>query len=541
MAEISTTQAIATNDVEQLLGAAPGLAIIGYSEEGRVVTAGPGAEKLFGYRPEKLIGMTFSALHGQAPTAPLFHPETAGQIESRVTRRRGESLPVQVTFSCATGGEAAWLALYRDQSQLDRSLRELDKLKNDVNGKRSHSDKEAEFLHEILVYMMDTTQTGVAAQDIASGVIAHVNDGFEAITGLKKADVEGASFDEVFAKFPDTKTAFVDYIRRIKCHGRSGCTAPEKITRELDFVSGHRNVEMYGRTIAVEGHNREYALLIIEDNTERQRLQMQLVQSEKLAAVGQLAAGIAHEIRNPLNTIYNAIFDLSEVITNPSLEVAEDIDISIEEIKRVQAIINNLLDFARESERSSGRSDLNEVLQQTIRLVDHDLSNKNIEIKWDLGEIPEVAMSSNAIKQILINLITNAAQAMARGGVLSIRTGTRKGMVPMHSITLSTEIPAGGENTGSIRIAQPGAGAREVYEDHVALEITDSGPGITRDVLSNIFNPFFTTKPPGSGTGLGLSVVHSLVQDAGGAISVGTKLGIGTTFTIELPAVEEEA
>jgi signal transduction histidine kinase len=257
--------------------------------------------------------------------------------------------------------------------------------------------------------------------------------------------------------------------------------------------------------------------------------------------MGQLAAGIAHEIRNPLNTIYNALYDLTEIIKDPSPEVDEDISISMDEIKRVQDIINNLLDFARDRERSSGQSDLNDVIWKTIRLVNHDLTNKRISIECKLEDLPQVAITSNAIKQILINLITNASQAMKDGGALEIRTSIHDGPVPPVVGTSGKSVTRRDSGKAQVRLAPRGGDGAPATADevHIRLEISDTGPGIPPEVMPDIFNPFYTTKPPGRGTGLGLSVVHSLISDAGGAISVTSQMGEGTTFTLELPTVSE--
>ncbi|MCC5876149.1 MAG: HAMP domain-containing histidine kinase, partial [Candidatus Sumerlaeia bacterium] len=237
------------------------------------------------------------------------------------------------------------------------------------------------------------------------------------------------------------------------------------------------------------------------------------------------------EIRNPLNTIYNALYDLDEIIEDRTAEISEDIEISMEEIRRVQDIINNLLDFARETERPRASAHLNDVVRKTVRLVQHDMSNKQIEIVLDLQAEGEVALSTNALKQILINLFTNAAQAMAGGGKLTIRTreiakGTPRPKSNFQEIK-STRYRVE-DQKGEKKPRGPNG-------ERLLLQVIDTGAGIPSTILPNVFNPFFTTKEPGSGTGLGLSVVHSLVREAGGSIGVESAENHGTTFTFELP------
>ncbi len=531
-----------------LLATSRELALVGYAVDGRITLFNPGAERLFGYRADRVTGFAgHRMLHEEGSFPDVFQPDgpdlpPVRELDTQVLTRTGDLLPVRVTLHRlqAPLGGVLVLALYRDLSG-EGSLRgELEQLREHASLDARQTEREAEFLRELLRHTVETVQIGLAVQELQSGMMAYVNDGFEKITGLRNMEIMGRTLDDVLADYPDARTRLVAFTGRIRESARGEAAAPDNGNWELELPSGRRMIEVYGRPIIVEGHSSQYILLIIEDNTERQRLQLQLVQSEKLAAVGQLAAGIAHEIRNPLNTIYSALFDLSEIIANPSPEAAEDIAISMEEIKRVQDIINNLLDFARESERSTGRADLNDVVQKTGRLVQHDLSNKRIEIVYELGDVPAVAISNNALKQILINLVTNAADAMPRGGKLSIRTFRRRGQVPLHQPSSSASQDA--LDTGSFRLAEISAHrsrrfSEGVYAEHAVLEINDTGTGIPASILPNIFNPFFTTKPPGSGTGLGLSVVHSLVQDAGGAASVKSEPGMGTTFTIELPVI----
>jgi PAS domain S-box-containing protein len=238
--------------------------------------------------------------------------------------------------------------------------------------------------------------------------------------------------------------------------------------------------------------------VICVDLTDRKRLESQLIQSEKMAAIGQLAAGIAHEIRNPLGIIMNALYDLAEIVDSDNPEVKEDLRIAKEEMGRVQAIINNLLEFSRESRAETEQVDVNELLRRTLQLMNRSLLKSNIRVASELGEIGSCVANQNALRQIFLNLITNAVQAMPDGGVLTVRTSL-----------------------------QP--------ERRVHVEVEDTGVGIPPEHLNDIFNPFFTTKAPGQGTGLGLSVVHSVVKRYNGEIQVRSQVGRGTTFAIEFP------
>jgi signal transduction histidine kinase len=248
----------------------------------------------------------------------------------------------------------------------------------------------------------------------------------------------------------------------------------------------------------IEYADRHWFQMMCVDISDRERLETQLIQSEKMAAIGQLAAGIAHELRNPLAIVMNALYDLRQVLGTAPAEVMEDLHIAEEEISRAQAIIKNLLEFSRESGAEIERVDVNELLTRTVQLMQKYLQNAGVRVTADLGEIPPCVVNANALRQILLNLITNAVQAMPKGGDLYLSTSRGNG-------------------------------------DRVRLDVRDTGVGIDTAHLSNIFNPFYTTKEPGQGTGLGLSVVHSILQRYRGDIRVTSEVGAGTTFSIELP------
>jgi len=229
-----------------------------------------------------------------------------------------------------------------------------------------------------------------------------------------------------------------------------------------------------------------------------------LVQAEKMAGIGQLAAGIAHEIRNPLGIISNALYDLGELLPDASPEVKEDLQIARAEMARVQDIIGNLLEFSRDARVEKQAIDLDDLVAKTLKLMDKYLQNNGVRVQVDLAAGAACVANENGLRQVLLNLVTNAAQAMPEGGALRIET-------------------------------------RPVEPSWIRLVLEDTGQGIPTDRLPRIFEPFFTTKDPGQGTGLGLSVVHSIVKRARGRIEVASRPGRGTRFTIHLPRAEEAA
>jgi signal transduction histidine kinase len=237
--------------------------------------------------------------------------------------------------------------------------------------------------------------------------------------------------------------------------------------------------------------------------------QAQLIQSEKMAAFGQLGAGIAHEVKNPLAGVLGLVqlTFRSMPDTDPTKATLATIE---KETKRCRTIIDNLLRFARPEKVNREPVALATIVADTVALTRHSLSMHGIELRVDVPEtLPVIHASGNQIQQVLLNLILNAEQAM---------DGRGRGLV---TITAGSAI-----------------------DDFVEVRITDDGPGIPKQVVDRIFEPFFTTKPAGKGTGLGLSVSFGIVRDHGGTIRVKSEPGRGATFVVRLPvrpSVEEAA
>ncbi len=227
------------------------------------------------------------------------------------------------------------------------------------------------------------------------------------------------------------------------------------------------------------------------------RTQAQLIQSAKMAAVGSLAAGVAHELNNPLTSILG-FADLLLWNTAPDDPRREDLTVIVAEAQRARDIVRNLLDFSRQTESSYQPADVNHLLQQTLSLLRWQIENSHVNLKESYAEkLPLLPLAANRIKQVFLNLITNALHAMPSGGTLIVSTG-------------------------------------QVGEE-VMIQFSDTGTGIPADHLPRLFDPFFTTRPAGQGTGLGLSVSLSIVQEHGGRITVESQVGQGSRFTVWLP------
>lgn len=275
---------------------------------------------------------------------------------------------------------------------------------------------------------------------------------------------------------------------------------------ELEVTQGDevRHFRLSKIPMRLEGDAISHVITIGEDVTEWQAVQGQIMQAEKMAAIGQLAAGVMHEINNPLATIGACVAAIQARLedgeTGPAA-IGEYLEIIDKEVERCTGIVNRLLDFSRPRSGTRTAVELNALVDETLFLLKHHHRFKRLEVVRDLAADPPPALGSREqLIQVLMALMLNAADAMEHGGRLTVRTGRVAGR------------PA------------------EVF-----LEVADSGPGIPRSDQDKIFEPFFTTKPPGRGTGLGLSICYAIVEAHRGRIEVDSVPGRGARFRVHLP------
>lgn len=267
---------------------------------------------------------------------------------------------------------------------------------------------------------------------------------------------------------------------------------------------GEKHLENTYAAVRDDADNYLGTVLVSRDVSDRKRMEQQLIFSEKMAAIGELAAGVAHEINNPLDGLLNCILRIQRDPDNVK-QTQEYLDLMEDAIRRIEATIGKLLDFSRPHELSLTTVNLNEVVTETIGLLEYGASEKGIKIQQHFqDQIALIHGDKHLLEQVIINLSLNAITAMPEGGTLRFETG---------------EV-----------ILDPLIGQPIVF-----VKVIDTGIGIAESVKDRIFDPFYTTQITEKGTGLGLSVSDRIIRQHQGVIEVNSKEGKGSTFTVKLP------
>ena len=276
-------------------------------------------------------------------------------------------------------------------------------------------------------------------------------------------------------------------------------SAGERERPEVELKASGRT--FIASAFAMPGASKGERVLMLDDQTERRRLQEQLFQSEKMSAIGQLIAGVAHELNNPLTSVVGFADFLAEQPNVPA-GLREPLEVLRNEAERAATVVKNLLRFARRHEPERKRLPIRPVVEGVASLLRGQLLAQNVELSLEFEtDLPELDLDPQRLTQVFLNLINNAAQSI----------------------------------TGTGRPGQIALKARK-WHSGVAIDVRDTGPGMTGEVAAQAFDPFYTTKPEGQGTGLGLSIAQGIVREHGGHIALATIPGGGATFTVELPA-----
>ena len=336
----------------------------------------------------------------------------------------------------------------------------------------------------------DALSEGIALVD-AQGRLLRANAGFARLTGERLQALIGRHASE--ALFGEWHS-----LAELLAAARDGVRTPPLVRRSELLRRVLRVVAAPIAATAGVGS----VVVAVEDVTEQQALEAQAIQSEKMAAVGTLVSGVAHELNNPLTSIAG----LAEFLLEQPEGAVPDRDhlrVIAEEAQRAGSIVRNLLTFARKGPAERERLDVGDVVERTLFLMDWELKLQGITLERRVApDLPAVMGDRQQLQQVVLNLVTNAAQAVAA-------------------------LPAGLPRRISV--------SAEASGERVVVRVADSGLGIPADVLPQVFSPFFTTKPQGEGTGLGLFISYGLVEGHGGTLTVESRPGAGAMFTLSLP------
>src|SRR6266545_4079047 len=343
--------------------------------------------------------------------------------------------------------------------------------------------------------VVESLRDGVVALDRAGRIVA-LNPAMEIQTGLAAADVAGRDFFDVLPAY--AREAIRGPIEQLLC-GETDSFALEAV--ELEQAPGARVVQNVKGSLLSQHGLPAGAVLLVQDVTERVALERTARQTEKLAALGTMAAGLAHELNNPIGIISSRIeIMLLDAEAQPVHgRFAEDLRVLHRHAQRVARIAQGLLSFSRQSSGSRGPVDLNHLVEETLLLIERSMTKQGLTVTRRLAPgLPALWGDGNTLQQVVLNLLTNARDAVAGGGEITVETSRAAG-----------------------------------HDETVRLLVRDTGPGIPPEALPRIFEPFFTTKR--NGTGLGLSISYGIVRDHHGTVDVQSRPGEGTTFILTFP------
>jgi two-component system sensor histidine kinase HydH len=345
--------------------------------------------------------------------------------------------------------------------------------------------------------VIESMTSGLVSLD-ADGHVATVNAGARAILGLGSEDVDGADVDDVVRL---ELAADRREVNRVLTGEREALETETRVVGKEGSVP----VALSASSLRDEEGRRAGTVLLFQDLREIEELKEAVERERHLASLGRLAAGVAHEIRNPLSAL-KGFAQFFRTKFKPGSEEERYSDIMIEEVERLDRVVQELLDFARPVTPDRKPTPPNTIIEEALALVSEDAQFRRVAIEKKLLEgLPDVMVDPMQMRQAVLNVLLNAIEAMSEGGTLTIETAGAD--------------PADGPSA-------------------VTLSVTDTGVGMSAEEVGKLFEPFYTTKP--SGTGLGMTVVSRVVEQNGGRIGVRSALGEGTTFSLILPVAEAQ-
>jgi hypothetical protein len=492
-------------------------AVIGKTLDQVITSWNPGAERLYGYTAQEMLGRHVEVLIPEADRgreaavlAAVARGERVGQYQTRRARKDGTLVEVSLTMSPIadrSGAIVGVATVARDVTERQRA--------------------EARFRG-----LMEAAPDAMVCVN-ADGRIALVNAQTERLFGYGRDELIGQPVEVLVP----------DQVRGLHPGHRAGYVAnprPRPMGADMQLAGRRRDGGTFPAEVSLSAMSTDEGLLVtavvrdvterleiaaererLRNQAERDKMERQLHQSQRLESLGQLAGGVAHDFNNLLGVISNyATFageELAKELPDLRWQAVRDDIVQVQEAAaRAAGLTHQLLAFARQEVIQPRVLNINDVVESVEQLLIRTLG-EHIELITDLAEdLPLVLADPGQIEQVLVNLAVNARDAMPRGGKLIIQTA-------------STDIDqvAAADHAG----LSPGR--------YVALKVSDTGTGIPRDVIERVFEPFFSTKPKGEGTGLGLATVYGIITQAGGHVRLYSETGIGTILTALLPVTEQ--
>lgn len=349
--------------------------------------------------------------------------------------------------------------------------------------------------------VIESMASGLVSVD-PDGRVVTVNSRARSLLGLGDSDVSGRKLPEIIEIAPRGVAAGVARVL-------SGEKSVVESDAELTIAGQRLPVSLSASSLRDEDANRSGSVILFQDLREVEALKAEVERARHLAAIGRLAAGVAHEVRNPLSSL-KGFAQLLRGKFGPGSDEERYSDIMIEEVERLDRVVQELLDFAKPVQPDRSPTDPNSLVDEAMALVSEDAGFRNVSITRRLADgLPRVLVDQFQIRQVLLNILLNAIEAMGGGGTLTIETSLAADR---------EESPAGG---------------------FVSISVTDTGPGLNVQEIDKLFEPFYTTKQ--KGTGLGLTIVSRLIEQNGGHIGVASEVGKGSTFSIRLPVAGDAA
>jgi signal transduction histidine kinase/ActR/RegA family two-component response regulator len=440
----------------------------------------------------------------------MLHPLLLRQLRKLGLSSEAAPATTELWMSLLERVSAAYAGSDQDRYTLERSLsissKEMQDLYEDL---RVRSQSELAYSERVLKAVLESVPDGIIVAD-ETGKFLVWNAAAEAIIRMGPTDLPPEAWPRQYGLYePDTVTPLAahefplvkamrgEIVDRMECFVRHAL-APDGIW-----------LSIHARPLKEDSGAIRGGVAVLRDITLEKAAQTQLIMSDRMVSVGLLAAGVAHEINNPLTAIIaNLDLAVMEVAARADVlgptpgELKDELQEAREAAERVRNIVRDLKIFSRVEEEKLGPVDVQRVLESSLRMAWTEIRHRARLVK-EYGEVPTVDANESRLGQVFLNLVINAAQS----------------------------IPEGRATTNQIRVS--------TYTDargRVVVEITDTGAGIAAETLPRLFTPFYTTKPVGVGTGLGLSICHRLVTAIGGEIAVESTVGKGTTFRVALPA-----